>query len=197
MSFVTKRYIADTHFGHHSIIANCNRPFSSSDEMDEEIVRRWNAVVKSDDDITYHLGDWGRPGKDTHAFRRLFHSLRGRKVLIIGNHDERNDGSLVPEIARLPWHLPPTHKLEVRDEGRRVILSHYAMRTWPASHHGSVHFFGHSHGRLPGYGLSRDVGVDMPDVAFAPRTFKELTLGWDFTAGAAEADVEDAACAFG
>ncbi|MFD2054201.1 hypothetical protein ACFSQT_14190 [Mesorhizobium calcicola] len=179
MAYVTKRYIADTHFGHASIIANCNRPFGSTDEMDAAIVRRWNATVKSVDDVTYVLGDYGRPGKDVMAFRRLFHSLRGKKVLVLGNHDMRHDGAVNPEIAALPWHLPPTNLLEVRDEGRRVILCHYAMRAWPASHHGSVHFYGHSHGRLPGYGLSRDVGVDMPDVNFAPRTFKELTAGMD------------------
>lgn len=79
MSFVTKRYIADLHFGHQSIIAHCDRPFSSADEMDAEIVRRWNAAVKSDEDITYILGDYGRSGEDALAFRRLFHALRGRK----------------------------------------------------------------------------------------------------------------------
>lgn len=189
MAFVTKRYIADLHFGHHSIIANCNRPFSSTDEMDAEIVRRWNAAVKSDDDITYVLGDYGRPGKDPLAFRRTFHSLRGRKVLVIGNHDQRKDGSLDPEIARLPWDQPPRDILEVRDGGRRVILCHYALRAWPASHHGSVHFFGHSHARLPGIGLSRDVGVDCPDVDFTPRTFAELTAGWEWPT----AQPEDAA----
>ncbi|MBX3576272.1 MAG: hypothetical protein KF723_03615 [Rhizobiaceae bacterium] len=180
MSFTTKRYIADLHLGHVSIIANCNRPFLSTDEMDAEIVRRWNAVVGKDD-LTYILGDYGRPGKDVLAFRRLFHSLAGRKVLILGNHDVDSKGQVLPEIARLPWAAPPTHLLETKDGGRRVILSHYAMRVWPASHYGSVHFFGHSHGRLPGVGLSRDVGVDMPDVAFTPRTYVELTRGWDFS----------------
>lgn len=179
MSFTTKFYVADTHFGHASIIRNCDRPFAAVDDMDAAIVQRWNAAVGKDD-IVYHLGDFGFPAQDRLAFRRLFHSLHGRKFLVIGNHDVRSDGELHPEIARLPWAAPPTHLLETRDEGRRVILSHYAMRVWPASHHGSVLFYGHSHGRLPGVGLSRDVGVDMPDVAFQPRTFKELTLGWDF-----------------
>ncbi|WP_024850047.1 MULTISPECIES: hypothetical protein, partial [unclassified Aminobacter] len=143
----------------------------------------------SDDDITYILGDYGRPGKDVLAYRRLFHSLRGKKVLIIGNHDVRKDGSLDPEIERLPWHVPPRDLLEVKDGGRRVILCHYALRTWPASHYGSVHFYGHSHGRLPGVGFSRDVGVDLPDVDFTPRTFAELTKGWVWpSSDAAEGD---------
>lgn len=179
MSFTAKRYVADLHLGHASIITNCARPFRDTAEMDAELVRRWNAVVGKDD-LTYILGDYGRPGQDVFAFRRLFHSLAGRKVLILGNHDVDSKGRVLPDIAALPWDQPPTHLLETRDGGRRVILSHYAMRTWPASHYGSVHFYGHSHGRLPGVGLSRDVGVDMPDVAFQPRTFAELTKGWDF-----------------
>jgi calcineurin-like phosphoesterase family protein len=34
------------------------------------------------------------------------------------------------------------------------------MRSWPGSFHGSVLLYGHSHGRLPRYGRSMDVGVD-------------------------------------
>jgi calcineurin-like phosphoesterase family protein len=101
MSFTKKFYISDTHFGHVSIINDCARPFSSTDEMDAEIVRRWNAAVGRDD-IVYHLGDFGFPGKDRLALGRLFHSLNGRKILIIGNRDLRKDGSVHPEIAGLP-----------------------------------------------------------------------------------------------
>jgi calcineurin-like phosphoesterase family protein len=96
--------------------------------------------------------------------------------LVLGNHDTRPDGNIHPSIANLGWAAPPTHLLETRDEGERVILSHYSMRVWPASHHASWHFFGHSHGKLEPYGRSRDVGVDCSDVAFTPRTFKELVV---------------------
>lgn len=40
------------------------------------------------------------------------------------------------------------------------MLSHYAMRVWNKSHHQSIHLYGHSHGTLPGFGRSMDVGVD-------------------------------------
>lgn len=177
MSFTRKFYIADCHFGHASIIRSCNRPFASVEEMDAEIVRRWNAVVRPGD-LVYHLGDWGWPtGGDAERFRALFHSLHGRKVLVLGNHDTRKDGSLRADLAELPWDRRPEHLLEVKDEGCRVVLGHYAQRTWNAAHHGAWHFYGHSHGRLPPLGRSRDVGVDCPDVDFTPRSFNELTAG--------------------
>ena len=59
--------------------------------------------------------------------------------------------------------------------GSRVWLSHYAHRSWPAQHYGAYHFYGHSHGALPHVGRSRDVGIDVLDMGFGPRTFEELT----------------------
>lgn len=42
-------FTSDLHFGHKNIIRYDNRPFLSVEEMDAEIVRRWNAKVSPDD----------------------------------------------------------------------------------------------------------------------------------------------------
>lgn len=79
--------IADTHFGHKNIIKYGNRPFADVDEMREEIIERWNSVVKKDD-IVYHLGDFSM----THTkddIINLVNRLNGRIVLIMGNHDTK------------------------------------------------------------------------------------------------------------
>ncbi|QKN14295.1 hypothetical protein HR059_07380 [Sinorhizobium meliloti WSM1022] len=175
--FVQKFYIADTHLSHERIIRMCARPFASIDEHDEAIVANWNSVVR-DNDIVYHLGDFGfQLGINSDRIRALFHRLRGHKYLIIGNHDVDRRGDLHPTLAALDWAARPEHALRTRDGGRDLWLSHHAARVWPSQHYGSFHFYGHSHGNLPGQGLSRDVGVDLPDVAFMPRTFAELTKG--------------------
>ncbi len=176
MAFVRKFYIADTHFRHAKIIECCDRPYASTDEMDNELIRRWNAVVGVGD-IVYHLGDFAFGLGDEEAIKNVFSRLNGRKVLVLGNHDFRKNGVVHPTIAALDWYQPPTPMLETSDEGQRVILCHYAMRTWPGQHRGAYHFYGHSHGDLLGVGRSRDVGVDMRDVDFTPRTFLELTRG--------------------
>lgn len=36
------RYISDLHFGHSNIIRLDTRPFESTEEMDRELVKRWN-----------------------------------------------------------------------------------------------------------------------------------------------------------
>ncbi|MGO7115607.1 hypothetical protein ACCS79_03745 [Rhizobium johnstonii] len=173
MPYVRKFYIADTHFNHDAIISSCHRPFLSSELMTEYMVGRWNEVV-GDGDLVYHLGDFSLGLQDAAGVASIFRRLRGRKVLITGNHDLRR-GELHPTLAALPWDRPPVAALETTDGGNRVYLSHYAHRSWPAAHYGSYHFFGHSHGNLPACGRSRDVGVDLLDVDFAPRTFTELT----------------------
>ena len=81
-----KRWItSDTHFGHTNVIAYCARPFRSVEEMDAELIKRWNARV-SKDDIVYHLGDFCfRAPQDKVA--DLVSKLNGRIVLVMGNHD--------------------------------------------------------------------------------------------------------------
>lgn len=171
MSYVQKYYIADTHFGHEAIIGLCSRPFNSVREMDDFLVEAWNSVVRPTD-IIYHLGDFSFGGA-AHA-KAIFRRLNGRKILILGNHDIDRDGRALDYLCDLAWDQAPTHALTTTDGGERVFLSHYAHRVWPSSNRGSVHFYGHSHGQLDAVGMSRDVGVDLSDVAFTPRTFHHL-----------------------
>lgn len=60
------------------------RPFRDTDHMDEEIIRRWNAVVGLNDTV-YHLGDiaLGPIDKSLAKVSRL----NGHKIAILGNHD--------------------------------------------------------------------------------------------------------------
>ena len=176
MAYVTKFYTADTHFSHQLMLSEtaCNRPFKDTREMDETLIRNWNAVVKPDD-IVYHLGDFSFGLGDEERVRSIFSRLMGRKILILGNHDYKKKNVIHPTIAGLAWDEPPAQHYETTDEGERIFLSHYAQRTWPGIRKGGWHFFGHCHGSLPALGRSRDVGVDCPDTAFTPHTFRELT----------------------
>ena len=77
-------FAADTHFGHRNIIRSEAeaRPFSTIEQHDEELVRRWNSVV-SPDDIVYHLGDVAFGLENIATCGRL----NGRLRLVMGNHD--------------------------------------------------------------------------------------------------------------
>ena len=58
------------------------RPWTDPEEMDEEMVKRWNETVKPNDKV-YHLGDVVINRKSLSIMSRL----NGDKVLIKGNHD--------------------------------------------------------------------------------------------------------------
>jgi calcineurin-like phosphoesterase family protein len=79
---------SDTHFGHVNICNFTNydgspvRPWDSVEEMDEEMVKRWNETVGPKDKV-YHLGDVVINRKSLQILDRL----NGDKVLIKGNHD--------------------------------------------------------------------------------------------------------------
>lgn len=75
-------FIADTHFSEEKIMLYENRPFRNVTEMDEELVRRWNRVVKEGDEV-YVLGDLGAAGREEFMLKQL----KGRKFLVKGNHD--------------------------------------------------------------------------------------------------------------
>jgi len=82
--------IGDTHFDHANIIRYCNRPFQSTQEMNETLVANWNNLVALRD-IVYSLGDWtfGRGHKPAKYWVR---KLNGRIISIKGIHDTRARG---------------------------------------------------------------------------------------------------------
>jgi len=81
--------ISDTHFSHRNSWEKFKlptgeplRPFTSTEEMDETMVERWNAKVGPHDTV-YHLGDVAIARKGLEFVKRL----NGKKRLVRGNHD--------------------------------------------------------------------------------------------------------------
>ena len=144
-------FTADLHLGHNNIIKYCNRPFNSVKEMNGTIIKNWNAVVDNNKDTVYVLGDFSM-SSDKKNLEDWFNALKGKKILVVGNHDSK-------ECLNLPWKGVFDVK-QIKYQKQKLWLSHYAHRTWPNSYHGSLHLYGHSHGALPNFKRSMDVGVD-------------------------------------
>ena len=142
-------FTSDTHFGHKRIIEFDQDPFSNIDERDNAILENHNSIVTEKDDV-WHLGD---VAFSTEKLDWYLSNAKGRIHLIRGNHD---DGVAWKNRQRFS---SANEALYLRAEGRKIYLSHYALRVWRNSHHGSYHLFGHSHGNLPDLNRSMDVGV--------------------------------------
>jgi calcineurin-like phosphoesterase family protein len=74
-------YISDTHFGHTNMALK--RGFSSAEEMDEQIIQKWNSKVLKKDTV-WVLGDITMEKANYEILTRL----NGYKKVVLGNHDQ-------------------------------------------------------------------------------------------------------------
>jgi calcineurin-like phosphoesterase family protein len=167
-------FTSDEHYYHKNICRFANRPFDSIEQMNRILIENHNAVVGPDDHV-YHLGDFAFAQID--KIESILHQLSGTHYFIRGNHDKeilRNIDRLLDKGLFAYWDKDD----EINIEGQFIILHHYGKRVWNKSHHGSWQLFGHSHGNLPPYGKSVDVGVDSAWVTgnkeYRPFSFKEI-----------------------
>lgn len=94
-------YTADLHFHYEPFLPS--RPFDTVENMDRQLIHRWNEAV-SEEDTVYVVGDVGYnrglvPGD---ALSRL----RGHKHLIRGNHDTGFENAGVDVNFYRPVTLP-------------------------------------------------------------------------------------------
>lgn len=154
-------FTSDTHYNHKNIAGkeisrwtDGFRNFASVQQMNEALITNINKYVKEDDTL-YHLGDFAFG--DAKVIREFRNSLICKNIhLILGNHDQEIEDS--EELQELFTSVGYVYTGYVGKQ--QFHLSHYSHRVWPKSHRGTIHLYGHSHGSIPDYGKSMDVGVD-------------------------------------
>lgn len=162
-------YISDTHFGHEStctkFVKNDGtplRPFVNAQEMDEEMVRRWNDVVKEHDTV-YHLGDVVIARRHLSTLSRL----NGRKILIKGNHD----------IFKLKDYLEHFEDIRGVNVNNDFICSHIPLSHECITERFNVNVHGHLHANtilLNGKPDPRYFSVCVEQIDFRPIEHSEL-----------------------
>jgi len=152
-------FTSDTHFGHGNILRFCERPFKTIQEHDRALIEDWNARVGPLDPV-YHLGDFAFGSQG--YVKNILSRLNGQIHLLLGNHDKvvRKNPGIAGMFASTQEYLELRGVAHTSPSGL-VVLSHYPFETWNKSHYGSYHFHGHCHGKVPGKGRRRDVGVDV------------------------------------
>lgn len=160
--------VSDTHFGHAGVCRfTCDdgvtkiRPWTDPNEMDEEMVKRWNETVKPTDKV-YHLGD-------VVINRRclsLLHRLNGDKVLIKGNHD-------IFKLGDYTRHFRDIRAYHVMNN---IILSHIPVHPDSAGR-----FRANIHGHLHQRRVLKDGSIDpfyfnvcVEQTDFKPILFEEV-----------------------
>lgn len=164
-------FTADTHFGHQNVIRFCGRPFADANEMDETLIENWNSRVNGNDTV-YVLGDMFFRSTNTES---ILKRLRGKKRLIVGNHD----GSWMTKLDVSRYFASIDSFLEMSDGKHSLTLCHYPMLTWKHEKK-SYMVHGHIHNDTsadfwPQFAARENVlnaGTDIN--GFAPVAFEEL-----------------------
>ncbi|MDO4895971.1 MAG: phosphoesterase [Moraxella sp.] len=163
-------FTSDWHFSHKNIVKFCptfRTAFDDIDDMDKELVARWNASINPDDTV-YNLGDVSF-SHDLKAIEKTLSTLNGKHHLILGNHDGliarhkerflktlKNDGN--PILSSVQDYL----KLSFKELKRTLILCHYPIDEWDGCHKGYYHLHGHIHDRMAKIkGKILNVGLDL------------------------------------
>ena len=136
-------FTSDLHFGHENVLRFDDRKFKDVDEMDAELIRRWNAKVGKGD-IVYVFGDMIWKTRNGVA-EDLIKSLNGQIILIKGNHDRFLHNTRAKNaLAGVKDYEDISVTLE---DGtvRRCILSHYFMPFYIGHRNNAIHLHGHSH----------------------------------------------------
>lgn len=195
-------YVSDFHLFHKNVTKEGkdfdNRPFENLEQMHACIKEKWNSKINNGDTV-YILGDIAMRGtqEDLIAF---VSTLKGRKVLVRGNHDDVKDlryKQLFDEICDYK---------EIKDtlngESVKLVLSHYPILMWKDQHAGTIHLYGHLHNSKEEFYFQKclkemnsdvffdrragnkmlkayNVGCMMPYMDYVPRTLSEIVEGFE------------------
>ena len=175
-----KFYIADWHYDHANVIAYDNRPFKTVEEMNKVLVENWNNAVSKDDTV-YILGDmfWC---KDDQAIE-ILDQLNGHKILVCGNHDS-DSSKFLKKFDKVADYL------EIKDEGKHVVLCHYPIPCFKNHFKGWYYLYGHVHNSFEANMMEHqkylmeelylkpcemfNVGAMIPYMNYMPRTLDDI-----------------------
>lgn len=140
---------SDLHLFHNQSFIYEPRGFLSVEEMNAAIEANWNETVCNDDEV-YIMGDLmvGGKGVSNEAGMEIVRRLKGKKHIILGNHDTK---------ARIALYEKEENIVDVQYatlfcyKGYSFYLSHYPSITTNLQHEtlkqGIINLFGHTHSK--------------------------------------------------
>lgn len=153
--------ISDMHFGHENIIKYENRPFINAIEMDNNIIKNWNATIKANDKV-FVLGDVSFYDKE--KTKAILDKLNGVKVLVLGNHDNARSTEWWYEVG-----FDEVYKYPIIYDNF-YILSHEPVYLNENMPYGNIH--GHIHHLK--YDSKQFFNVSVECINYTPIKFEDI-----------------------
>jgi calcineurin-like phosphoesterase family protein len=158
-------FTSDSHLWHKNILSFEDRPYSTVEEMTNDMINKWNNQV-NDEDLVYHLGDLclGNFEQTVDVLQRL----KGKIILIKGNHDYSKNYKKINEMGLL--HEYHEIGITLKYQKHEMWLTHYPFEIGLRPRKWSV--CGHIHNHKSTWDNQINVGVDSPH--FKHKPFGEL-----------------------
>lgn len=157
-------YISDLHIG-------CMNKYEGRTlETDQKLKENWNKVVTNADTV-YILGDIGRTGtnKDNEYLASYLAALKGKKVLVKGNHDRLDDIRIKQQFTEICDYKEIIDSFEGKTY--KLVLSHYPILMCNGECFSYQTKTGRTdYPRVKAY----NVGAMLPYINYCPRTLKEI-----------------------
>ncbi len=139
-------YIADLHLCCKSqtgdgTVNYDNRPFPNLESMHSYILQHWNSKINNGDTV-YILGDMAFRYKDD-EYISLVAQLKGKKVLVKGNHDDLSDYRYRQLFAEVCDYKEIVDNVD--GKAYKLCLMHYPVLMWNGQHNGTILLYGHTH----------------------------------------------------
>lgn len=149
---------SDTHFGHRC--EHWERPlwsargFSSIEEHDEELIKRWNA--KSNNSATFfHLGDFMFGHNAVDRLEQIVDRVCFKTLYLLPGNHCAGWKQWFEKINTNVWHLSPQktvyflpNYVEAYINGQPIVMSHFPILSFNGQGKGSYCLYGHVHGNL-------------------------------------------------
>lgn len=196
-----KLYISDLHLFHKNVTKAGknfdNRPYEDIEEMNADILKRWNENVTRADHV-YICGDlvWRFNDANKEEVIKVLKEMNGNLHLILGNHDKITSPIFKKRFEEIVNYKKVTDSLDGKQV--QVIMSHYYMPFYERHYHDSVLIHGHSHiteeaeleRKISKYLNEHNfpikafnVGCMYPYMDYAPKTLQQISDGYNAWVG--------------
>ena len=115
-------FTSDWHVGHDNVLSFCSDSrghFRNLEEMHESLINNYNSVV-GENQVCYFLGDFAFKG--TGYGKGILDQLKGKKILVRGNHDKGHQALVEMGFDSV------VDSLEWKIGGLHITASHFPLR---------------------------------------------------------------------
>ncbi len=134
-------FTSDWHFGHTNIIRYCKRPYKDTEEMERDMIAKFNSRVQPHNE-TYFLGDLSFHNQPPKV-KEIVSELNGTIHFIAGNHDRwkahqyiqigfESYHTSLEKFGKLLIHNPGS-ELAIKKQVKMPIICGHVHEKWKTS----------------------------------------------------------------